>query len=162
MVKYYIYIQYISNIIRYYSIYFSIFYPYVIHIFHIFSHLFPSFFKDYNAFLRHETLRVAVLQLFDEAEERLAEAEAAAAAEARQRKHPKSAGGFHGKRMKKVDFAWKYNGKSWKKIDVAWKNLGKMMEVTYDLRMRKWCSERIVIFDGFKMIQPEMLDEGQV
>ena len=105
MVKYYIYIQYISNIIRYYSIYFSIFYPYVIHIFHIFSHLFPSFFKDYNAFLRHETLRVAVLQLFDEAEERLAEAEAAAAAEARQRKHPKSAGGFHGKRMKKVDFA---------------------------------------------------------
>lgn len=37
--------------------------------------------EDYNAFLRHETLRVAVLQLFDEAEERLAEAEAAAAAE---------------------------------------------------------------------------------
>ena len=79
----------------------------------------PSFFhtfsQDYNAFLRHETLRVAVLQLFDEAQERLAEAEAAAeAAEA-----PGDAGGAEKRR--------KLPGKNEKNVGKGRKTWGKML-----------------------------------
>ena len=57
--------------------------------------------------------------------------------------------------MEKGGFRLKIPWKIMEKGGFRLKNVGKVMEVTYDLRMRKWCSERIVIFDGFKMIQPE-------
>ena len=119
-------------------------YIYIQCIYYVFFH--PWYFsQDYNAFLRHETLRVAVLQLFAEAQERLAEAAEAAEDEARGGKdvevtrrsrgkcvenHRKSMGNGR-KSMKDPRKSGKNDGKSWKiygkLLEDLWRIYGKWL-----------------------------------